>query len=245
MTMTGYRYTHLGADKARSYDADLWDRGAAIGLTWELEQRLLGHLLDGLPERPRTAVDFACGTGRVLTFLASRGVEMTGVDISPDMLAVARQHCPTARFVQGDVTRQPDLLTGQFDLATAFRFFLNAEPDLRADALRWLHGAVRPGGRLIANFHLNPHSARGLWSRARLRGDAAMPKMTVAEARALLVRNGFRPLSVHGYDFLPFRADGRRLALPGLRRRVESALLDRPGLQGIAATFVVVAEPVR
>jgi SAM-dependent methyltransferase len=243
MTKPGYRETHLGADKARSYDADLWDRRAAKGLTWEMERRLLGRVLDALPEQPGTAVDFACGTGRVVAFLAGRGIAVTGVDVSPDMLALAQRHAPGARFVQGDVTRQHDLVSEQFDLATAFRFFLNAEPDLRADALQWLRGAVRPGGRLVANFHLNPYSARGLYTRARLRGDDAMPTMSVREAGALLVAGGFRPVSVHGYDFLPFRRDGRRMALPALRAKVEAALLDRRGLERVAGTFLVVAEP--
>jgi SAM-dependent methyltransferase len=242
-TMTPYRESHLGAEKAREYDADLWDRRAAKGLTWELEQRLLGRVLDTLPEPPRTAVDFACGTGRVLSFLAGRGIEVTGVDVSPDMLALARLHCPGARLVEGDVTRDIGLASGQYDLATAFRFFLNAEPGLRAGALRWLRRSVRPGGRLVANFHLNPHSARGLYTRARLRGDEAMPTLSIAQARRLLRAGGFRPLSVHGYDFLPYRRDGRTMAAPRLRAKVESALLDHPRLGPFGATFIVVAEP--
>jgi SAM-dependent methyltransferase len=244
-TMTPYRESHLGAEKARDYDADLWDRRAAKGLTWELEQRLLGRILDALPDRPRTAVDFACGTGRVLSFLAGRGVDVTGVDVSPDMLALARLHCPGARLVEGDVTREPGLVSEQYDLATAFRFFLNAEPALRSDALRWLRRAVRPGGRLVANFHLNPYSARGLYTRARLRGDDAQPTMSVGQARRLLRAGGFRTLSVHGYDFLPYRRDGRTMAAPRLRAKVEGALLDQPSLQPFGATFMIVAEPDR
>lgn len=242
-TVTNYRESHFGAEKAREYDADLWDLRAAKGLTWELEQRLLGRVLDALPEQPGTAVDFACGTGRVLAFLAGRGIEVTGVDISPDMLALARLHAPGARLVEGDVTRDADLASGQYDLATAFRFFLNAEPGLRAGALRWLRRSVRPGGRLVANFHLNPYSARGLYTRARQRGDDAMPMMSIAQARRLLRAGGFRPLSVHAYDFLPFRRDGRTMALPGLRAKVESALLDHPRLTPFGGTFIVVAEP--
>jgi SAM-dependent methyltransferase len=237
---SGYRVTHFGEDKAREYDADLWDLGAAKGLTWAMEQRLLGRILDAFPAR--TALDFACGTGRVLGFLTHRGLDVTGVDISPDMLAVAHTHWPGAHLVAGDVTVTPDLLTGEFDLATAFRFFLNAEPDLRADAVRWLHGVVRPGGRLVANFHLNPYSARGLYTRARQ--GRAQRTMSVAQAKALLAAGGFRPLSVHGYDVLPFRRDGNPLALPRLRAAVESALLDRRGIEHVAATFVVVAERV-
>lgn len=39
--------------------------------------------------RPRTAVDLACGTGSVAAILAERGLRVTGVDLSEEMLTVA------------------------------------------------------------------------------------------------------------------------------------------------------------
>ena len=44
---------------------------------------------DGL--MPRTAVDLACGTGSVAVLLAKRGMQVTAVDLSEDMLTVAAQ----------------------------------------------------------------------------------------------------------------------------------------------------------
>jgi len=41
----------------------------------------------------RRVVDLACGTGSLTRLLAERGYEMTGVDISPDMLAQAAEKC--------------------------------------------------------------------------------------------------------------------------------------------------------
>lgn len=40
---------------------------------------------------PRTAVDLACGTGSVALILAREGLEVTGVDLSEEMLTVASQ----------------------------------------------------------------------------------------------------------------------------------------------------------
>ena len=40
---------------------------------------------------PRTAVDLACGTGSVTVLLASRGLQVMGVDLSEEMLTVAQQ----------------------------------------------------------------------------------------------------------------------------------------------------------
>ena len=40
---------------------------------------------------PRTAVDLACGTGSVALLLAERGLQVIGVDMSPEMLCMAAQ----------------------------------------------------------------------------------------------------------------------------------------------------------
>jgi len=47
-----------------------------------------------LPNRPELVLDLACGTGTLTSILASRGYDMTGVDLSPEMLSVARECCP-------------------------------------------------------------------------------------------------------------------------------------------------------
>lgn len=47
-----------------------------------------------LAERPRLVLDLACGTGTLCALLADRGYDMTGIDLSAEMLAVARERCP-------------------------------------------------------------------------------------------------------------------------------------------------------
>ena len=105
-----YRESHLDPLKVASFDRDLWDSRAAKGLEWILERRLLDGLLDDRPHVQR-AIDFACGTGRLLGFLAARVPEVIGVDVSAAMIDIAHQRCPGARLVLGDVTTHPDLLT--------------------------------------------------------------------------------------------------------------------------------------
>ena len=46
-----------------------------------------------MKSRPELVLDLGCGTGRMTLELASRGYDMTGVDISEDMLSVAREEC--------------------------------------------------------------------------------------------------------------------------------------------------------
>jgi SAM-dependent methyltransferase len=237
-----YRVSHLGAEKARAYDDDLWDPRAAKGLDWLIEQRLLADVLRTcVPPGPRSTADFACGTGRVLEFLSRRYDSPVGVDISPDMLALARDRCPRATVVLGDVTANPALAPGPFDLITAFRFFLNAEPELRSAVLAWMRGALRPGGFIVANFHLNPVSLRGAYLRLRMKSAARPPMMTLEEARRLFVAHGFTVHQILGYSFLPFRRDGRHLLAPGVRRAVETSLAGVDFLRPVAGSFLLVA----
>lgn len=238
----GYRSSHQGSDVAARYDSGFQDPRTAQGLTWQLEQEILSTLVAKyLPGRAR-ALDFACGTGRILEWLGNRFPRPTGIDISPDMIGVARRRCVDAELVVGDVTRTPDLVAGQFDLVTAFRFFLNAEPDLRTEALSFLRNVIAPDGILVANFHLNPWSARGLYLQARWRGRRE-PMLSRAAALRLFAESGFTVLEVIGYDYLPYRRDGARQAAPLLRARVERALIRHQRLNRMAGTFLVVARP--
>lgn len=49
-------------------------------------------------KKPESILDLACGTGSMAVELAERGYDMTGIDLSEDMLAVARKKCDGRRF---------------------------------------------------------------------------------------------------------------------------------------------------
>ncbi len=64
----------------------------------------------------RRAADLGCGTGRTATWLRGRGVPaIDGVDLTPEMLAVARSRGVHDRLVAGDV-RDTGLPAGAYDL---------------------------------------------------------------------------------------------------------------------------------
>ncbi len=237
-----YRQSHLGAAKARSYDEDLWDPRAAKGLDWMVERRLLADILrDAGRHSSRSAADFACGTGRVLEFLSRYYPSPVGIDVSPDMLALARERCPHAKVILGDVTTTPGLAPGPFDLITAFRFFLNAEPTLRNEVLAWMRDSLRPAGLVVANFHVNPCSLRGAYLRLRRTPPASPAMMSVKQARLLFAAHGFTVRRVIGYSFLPYRRAGRNLLAPEARRVVETRLAGTKALLPVAGSFILVA----
>lgn len=163
--MPSYRESHLtkGADYDESFHAI-----PHRAMMWRLEQRALGSILtkQAAPVVQRY-LDFACGTGRVLAYVAPYAEQVVGVDISPAMLEVAHKHAPSAELICGDLTREPLLQGRMFDVVSAFRFFPNAEDDLRRDVITQLVRHLKPRGLLIFNNHRNPDSLIRRIDRAR------------------------------------------------------------------------------
>jgi ubiquinone/menaquinone biosynthesis C-methylase UbiE len=64
-----------------------------------------------------TLLDLACGTGRHAREFVDEGLDVTGVDYSPDLLVAARRNVPEARFIEADM-RRFDLGIARFDVIT-------------------------------------------------------------------------------------------------------------------------------
>jgi SAM-dependent methyltransferase len=109
-----------------------------------LEETALLPLLESLA--PGRALDAACGTGRVSGYLADAGHEVLGVDVTPEMLELARAKVPQARFVVGRLEALP-VDEASFDLVVcclALDHCTDVGPPI-AELAR----AARPGGRVI------------------------------------------------------------------------------------------------
>ena len=91
-------------------------------------------------------LDVGCGTGLpTARQLADGGCAVTGIDISPGMLALARDNVPEARLVELDVL-DLEQLPGSFDAVTAFFSLLNLPRAVIPHALGLIHRALVPGG---------------------------------------------------------------------------------------------------
>ena len=118
---------------------------------------------DGL--MPRTAVDLACGTGSVAVLLAKRGMQVTAVDLSEDMLTVAAQKAfgmeNPPRFVCQPL--QALQLPRGVDLAVCALDSLDyiTDPADCAEAIKRVYKALNPGGIFI--FDVNtPEKLRAM-----------------------------------------------------------------------------------
>lgn len=103
--------------------------------------------------RPKTAVDLACGTGSVALLLAQRGLKVTGVDMSEEMLTVAAQKASALdnppQFVKQKL-QQLHLPRG-VDLAVCALDSMDyiVDPKECAQAIRRVYKALNPGGIFI------------------------------------------------------------------------------------------------
>ncbi len=118
--------------------------------------RLLGRIAaaHGRPLAASRVLDAGCGTGTFARALAGQVAELTGVDVSEEMLAEARRLVPAARFVGYDGARLP-FPDGAFDLAVAVCVLHHVPPAQRPGFVAELLRVVTPGG-LVAVLEHNP-----------------------------------------------------------------------------------------
>lgn len=107
---------------------------------WHEEMAALIRALEALPAA-RT-LDVACGTGFLTRHLPG---EVTGLDQSPSMLALAARQAPHARFVRGDALALP-FPDGSFERVFTGHFYGHLEEPERA---RFLAEARRVASELV------------------------------------------------------------------------------------------------
>lgn len=145
MTQNLHRYQRI----APYYDLlDLpFERGRYRALRPLLFQDMAGELLDA-----------GVGTGRNCAYYPSSAT-VSGIDISPAMLARARTRCPTlaagGRLYQMDVTAL-QFPAARFDAAVSSFLFCVLPDQLQVPALRELGRVVKPGGLIRLLEYVRP-----------------------------------------------------------------------------------------
>jgi SAM-dependent methyltransferase len=106
---------------------------------------------------PASVLDAGCGTGRVAIELGRRGRAVSGVDLDPRMLEVARRKAPAISWVEGDLADPGLALDRQFDVvAMAGNVLIFVAPGTEGSVLSNMVRWLVPGGRLIAGYSLLP-----------------------------------------------------------------------------------------
>ncbi len=133
---------------ARAYDGQFRN---------ELDAKPLDRgLLAAFVELPGTGTiaDVGCGPGHVTRFLAQRHSDVIGVDISPGMIAVARERAPELAFEVGSMLDLP-AADGTWAGVVALYSIIHLTAEERATASREFARVIRPGGWLLLAFHVD------------------------------------------------------------------------------------------
>ena len=183
-------------------------------------------------------LDVGCGTGQLGAAIASEGFDVFGVDLSPSMVARARERGLAGTFAA--VTTALPFADDSFDLALTVATLHHLEtPERVAATVREMGRVVKRGGFVVLWDH-NP--ANPYWPILMKRVPAGLgrraPGAAGRAARATSRAAGLAavprlPQRLHAR--LPARRAGGRVALGGARGR------GHPGVNILAAHNVVVA----
>jgi hypothetical protein len=144
-----------------------------------------------------------------------------------------------------DITQHP--LGTSFDVITAFRVFLNAEPDLGVAAIQAIYRHLAADGRLVCNIHMNASSPMGAVYRRwnKYTGAACHKTLGVDEFLSFLRGHGFVAEQVRPYGYCPrpgpFLPKLCEAAVPPVERICKTVRL--PG--ALAQSVMVVASKSR
>jgi SAM-dependent methyltransferase len=212
-----YSYTAY-ADPAMARTFDDRRFGGPIGaLVAATQARVLANMI-GRVQR-RRILDVGTGTGRAALLLSRGGAEVTGVDASEQMLAVAKKRAEEEglgiRFLLGDA-RTLDFPDRSFDVAISLRVLMHT-PDWR----RCLQELCRVADQLVIIDYPSAASAALLQSLGRKVADSL-------GMNTELQKRGFRVRSVHRQFVLPIAV---HKAIGSQRfTRICERLLERAGL---------------
>ncbi|MEU5220496.1 methyltransferase domain-containing protein [Streptomyces sp. NPDC020807] len=108
---------------------------------------------------PRSMADLGCGTGRIAAHLRALGADVFGVDLSPGMVAVARDTYPGLRFEVGSMTAL-DLPDGSLGGAVLWYSTVHTpEAELPA-VFAEVHRVLAPGGFALLAFKVGDERVR-------------------------------------------------------------------------------------
>ncbi|MCA1023880.1 class I SAM-dependent methyltransferase [Halobacillus litoralis] len=187
---------HKEAERQWDSRSDMW--GAKSRMMWEEGSRssiipfIKKHMAAG------DTVDFGCGDGYGSYLLSLEGCNVTGVDLSKDMVDKANKRISSdvpLRFVQGDLTCLP-FQDEQFDGGMAINSLEWTE--VPAAGLKEMKRVLKTGGRLCIGL-LGPTAMPRVNSYRRLYGEKVICNtMMPWELQKLAVENGWEVIDGEG-----------------------------------------------
>ena len=112
--------------------------------------RLLAPIQEG-----QNVLDIGCGTGALTLKAAGRGTRVTGMDINPQMLDIARKRAEalqltqSIQFLEAGVAEMESIESGTLDVVMSGLCFSELSEDEQTYALKQINRILKPGGLLL------------------------------------------------------------------------------------------------
>jgi cyclopropane fatty-acyl-phospholipid synthase-like methyltransferase len=125
-------------------------------IPWNVETppALLVELIDTGKVKPCRAIDLGCGAGNHAVYLAGRGFEVTGVDISPTAIKIAKENAQrkgvNCNFLVTDVVQGLDELRQTWQFAYGWGLLHHVSPKQRQKYVDNVSRILDPGGKYLS-----------------------------------------------------------------------------------------------
>ncbi len=181
---------------------EIWNWESPAGrVRWARRVRMLsGHLKPGM-----TVLELGCGAGYFTQELARSGADIVAIDVSPELLEIARTNC-SAPNVQYEIENAYALSYDDavFDSVVGSSVLHHLEIE---KALRDIYRVLKPAGTIYFTEPnmLNPQIAiqkNVPWIKRKLGDSPDETAFFRRPLRRLLERTGYRDIRVEPFDFL-------------------------------------------
>ena len=197
--------------------------------------RLLGDV-QGLD-----VLDVGCGTGYLLQRLSDRGARASGIDLSPEMVRIARRETGLSSIAVDDAVSLDTIDDSSFDRVVS-NYVLMDVPN-HDGALRNMARVLRPGGEAVLVFlhpcfdvpggperlpsKLHPEEVRYTWPRPYIDQweitESWGPFATPFQGYHRPLQDYLGAMLAHGFEICAFEEPVMRLDFPG----VDAAVITR------------------
>jgi SAM-dependent methyltransferase len=151
------------------------------------------QIMSFLPPVPAKVLDVGVGSGWTSELFAKAGYEVTGIDISPDMIALAKRRDCSAQFLVSDYEVGP--IHGKFDAAVIYDALHHADNEYLV--IKNVFDALVPGGIFITIEPGRGHSTATYSLDAVAKFGTTEKDMPYSLQKKHMVRAGFSSVSQH------------------------------------------------
>ena len=121
-------------------------------IPWNMEEppKELTALVEGGKVAPCKTIDMGCGAGNYAIYLAGKGFDVTGVDISAAAVKIAEDNAKKkgviCKFTAADLLGELKEVEGTFDFAYDWEVLHHIYPEQREKYVQNVHGKLNPKG---------------------------------------------------------------------------------------------------